>query len=521
MKHESVTQGEVPRILIAAADGVMCVIAQETFTEAGFQVETVENGSEALSTFSVLNPDIVLLDVQMPDLDGFQTCIELRKLKGGAQTPILMMTGQDDLESIERAYQVGATDFVTKPVNWVILRQRVRYMVRAARAIQDQIQLQVQLQRSQKMEALGLLAGGVAHDFNNALTVITIHAQLLQHRFGHEEELVKSAELIRCSAEHAARLTGQLLAFGKKQLLEPTVVDLNQIVENVLKMLDRIMGEDVEILTELEPALWPVRLDPGRIEQVIMNLAVNAREAMPQGGRFTIRTRNCPSQEGMEGAPRVMLAVSDTGEGMDEGTLERVFEPFYTTKDSGTGLGLSTVHGIVKQSGGEISVTSTPGQGTRFGIRLTPFEGGEEVGLDEDGIDKWSMEGSETILLVEDAEDIRGSICTALEENGHTVLAASNGREGISLSRRYKGPIDFLITDVVMPEIGGVELAKEILRKRPETKILYMTGYSGDITFKHGLDSRAAFLQKPFDLEVLSRKMNSLLVAPSKDQASQ
>ena len=161
MKHESVTQGEIPRILIADDDGVMCVIAQETFTEAGFQVETVENGSEALSTFSVLNPDIVLLDVQMPDLDGFQTCIELRKLKGGAQTPILMMTGQDDLESIERAYQVGATDFVTKPVNWVILRQRVRYMVRAARAIQDQIQLQVQLQRSQKMEALGLLAGGL------------------------------------------------------------------------------------------------------------------------------------------------------------------------------------------------------------------------------------------------------------------------------------------------------------------------------------------------------------------------
>ena len=388
-----------PRILIADDDTVVRMMAQEAFEGAGFQVETVKNGSEALSVFSVLNPDIVLLDVQMPDLDGFQTCSELRQLEGGAQTPILMVTGQDDLESIARAYEVGATDFVPKPVNWVILRHRVRYMVRAARAIQDQIQLEAQLQRSQRMEALGLLAGGVAHDFNNVLTVITIHAQILQHCFGHQEELVKSAQLILSSAEHAARLTSQLLAFGKKQLLDPAVLDLNQIVENLLKMLDRIMGEDVEIVTELEPELWLLRLDQGRIEQVIMNLAVNAREAMPRGGRLEIQTRNCLAQEHGSRGPFVTLSVSDTGQGMDQETLSRIFEPFYTTKGKGTGLGLSTVHGIVKQSGGEISVESTPGEGTRFAIRLTPFEGEEEVGAEEDGVDKWSFEGTENNLV--------------------------------------------------------------------------------------------------------------------------
>ncbi len=245
-----------------------------------------------------------------------------------------------------------------------------------------------------------------------------------------------------------------------------------------------------------------------------MNLAVNAREAMPNGGKFTIRTRNCPSEEGLEGAPRVMLAVSDTGHGMDEGTLERVFEPFYTTKGSGTGLGLSTVHGIVSQSGGEIRVDSVPGKGTTFKIYLARAEGQEEAVATEAEDDEWALGGSETILVAEDDQSIRDSLCDLLQDKGYKVLSAANGREGLNLSRDYEGSIDLLITDVVMPEMGGTELAEALFQQRPETKILYMTGHPGNVTLQHGLDSQAAFLQKPLEMEVLSRKLHSLLRHP-------
>ena len=628
MNNQIVPQEEPPRLLVADDDAVMRVMAREVFQQAGWHVETVEDGQLALSSFDDMDPDIVLLDVQMPNLDGFQTCAKLRRLERGAHIPVFMITGRDDLEAINRAYEVGATDFVTKPVNWVILKQRIRHMLRAKRAAEaqreaearnqalldavpdlmfriaedgtlldykppaqgmhtfvspeefvgekisqvmpeelaetflkhvrqtlasGQIQtfdyrlggdgeprdyeartvvsgsqevlgivcditehnrLEAQLRRSQKMEALGLLAGGVAHDFNNALSVITLQVQRLQNRLKGQEDLSSFANSILAAATHSSKLTSQLLAFGRKQLMEPRLLDLNGVAKDLLKMLDRVMAEDVEVETDLAPDLWQIKVDPGRIEQVIMNLAVNAREAMPRGGKFTIQTRNCPLQEGPEGAPRVMLAVSDTGHGMDEGTLERVFEPFYTTKGSGTGLGLSTVHGIVSQSGGEIRVDSVLGKGTTFEIYFARAEGQEEAVATEAEDDEWALGGSETILVAEDDQSIRDSLCDLLQDKGYKVLSAANGREGINLSRDYEGSIDLLITDVVMPEMGGTELAEALFQQRPETKILYMTGHPGNVTLQHGLDSQATFLQKPLEMEVLSRKLHSLLRHP-------
>ncbi len=627
MNNHLVPQEKPPRLLVADDDAVMRIMAQEVFQQAGWCVETVEDGAEALTSFEGMDPDIVLLDVQMPNLDGFQTCLELRGRERGAHIPIFMITGRDDLEAINRAYEVGATDFVTKPVNWVILKQRIGYMVRAKRAAQaqrkaearnqalldaipdlmfriaedgmlldykpaqgmdtlisppefvgkkisqvmpeevaetflkhvretlasGQIQtfdyrlgmdgesrdyeartvvsgsrevlgivcevtehnrLEAQLRRSQKMEALGLLAGGVAHDFNNALSVITLQVQRLMNRLKDQEDLSSFASSILAAATHSSKLTSQLLAFGRKQLMEPRLLDLNGVAKDLLKMLDRVMAEDVEVVTDLAPDLWQIKVDPGRIEQVIMNLAVNAREAMPKGGKFTIKTRNRPLQEGQEGAPRVMLAVTDTGHGMDEGTLERVFEPFYTTKGSGTGLGLSTVHGIVSQSGGEIQVDSLPGKGASFKIYFARVEGQQEAVAAEAEDEEWALGGSETILVAEDDQSIRDSLCDLLKDKGYKVLSAANGREGVHLSRNYEGAIDLLITDVVMPEMGGTELAEALFAQRPETKILYMTGHPGNVTLQHGLDSQAAFLQKPLEMEVLSRKLHSLLGHP-------
>ncbi len=371
------------------------------------------------------------------------------------------------------------------------------------------------------MEAIGRLAGGIAHDFNNLLTVIKGYSQLSLLGFKEGDPLRGNLEEIKNAADKAADLTHQLLAFSRRQILELRVLDLNTLLQNLDKMLRRVIGEDIELVTILAEDLGRVKIDPGQIEQMIMNLAVNARDAMPYGGKLTIETAN---QELDEEYARVhvavtpdryvMLSVSDTGIGMTPEVRERVFEPFFTTKEKGkgTGLGLSTVYGIVKQSGGNIWVYSELGKGTTFKIYLPrvdePLEErrvGREV---KEGLPR----GNETILLVEDDEEVRKLAVQVLVNQGYKVLEAPQGLDAFLICAEHDDPIHLLLTDVVMPKMSGRELAETLISLRPKIKVLYMSGYTDNAIVHHGiLGEGMNYLQKPFSVKELSRKVREVL----------
>jgi len=378
-----------------------------------------------------------------------------------------------------------------------------------------------QLVQAQKMEAVGLLAGGIAHDFNNLLTVITGRAQLLLRGRPADEPLAQGLALIEKTAQRATTLTRQLLAFSRKQVLQRRVLNLNSVVADMEKMLRPLIGEDIALLTVFEPALGPVNADPGQLEQVIVNLAVNARDAMPQGGRIVLKTGNrqldeatAARQPGLQAGRYAVLAVSDTGVGMDPTTQARIFEPFFTTKKpgKGTGLGLSTVYGIVQQHSGFVSVESAPGLGTTFKIHLPHVEAVVEA-LPEAGPTRAaSGRGSETVLVVEDEDEVRALAIEILREHGYTTLAAADGAEALRMAARHPGPLHLLLTDVVMPHLSGWELARQLSAVRSETKVLYMTGYS-EIAVAHEGVSDAIVLQKPFTPDILTGRVREAIQA--------
>jgi PAS domain S-box-containing protein len=394
-----------------------------------------------------------------------------------------------------------------------------------SRDITARRQLEEQFRQSHKMEAIGKLAGGVAHDFNNILTVITGYTELLLqlHPDEHDAER-KDLEQIKRAGDRAASLTRQLLAFSRQQILQLRVLNLNDVVADMSKMLRRLIGEDIDLVILLDEELGHVKADPGQIEQVILNLAINARDAMPQGGKLTIETANVNLDEDyarryveVEPGPYVMLAVSDTGIGMDEEIQSHLFEPFFTTKEQGkgTGLGLATVHGIVNQSGGRIWVYSEPEQGTTFKIYLPRTDEAIESG-DWDQAPAKLLWGSETILLVEDEDMVRELARHILTENGYAVVAARHGEEALQFCKRHGGPIHLLLTDVIMPHgMSGRQLAERLALLRPEMKILYMSGYTDNAIVHHGvLDSGINFLQKPFAMDVLVSKVRQALDTP-------
>jgi PAS domain S-box-containing protein len=376
-----------------------------------------------------------------------------------------------------------------------------------------------QLRQSQKMEAVGQLAGGVAHDFNNLLTAITGYSDLALRQLDQNSPVRPRIEEIKKAGERAASLTRQLLAFSRKQILQPKVLDLNVVIPEMDKMLRRLIGEDIVLQTVLDTSLGQVKADPGQIEQILMNLAINARDAMPQGGHLTIETKNVyldRTQVNRRDVVRpghyVMVSVSDNGCGMDSETQSRIFEPFFTTKEvgKGTGLGLSTVYGIVKQSEGSIWVYSEVGRGTTFKIYLPRVD---EVVETQQGADRLSApRGHETVLLVEDEEIVRTLSMEILEQYGYAVIAASNGEEGLRICKEYEGQIDLMITDVVMPHMSGRELAAHVAVLRPDTQVLYMSGFTDDAIFRHGLiDEDVSFLQKPFSPDSLALKAREVL----------
>jgi PAS domain S-box-containing protein len=390
-----------------------------------------------------------------------------------------------------------------------------------SRDISERRQLEEQLRQSQKMEAVGRLAGGVAHDFNNLLTAISGYSELMLRRLRQGDPLRHNAEEINKAGNRAASLTSQLLAFSRKQVLQPKVLDLNTVVADMDKMLRRLIGENIELVTALDQELWSIKADPGQIQQVILNLAVNARDAMPEVGRLTIETANIELDEenarwhaGGKPGRYVMLAVNDTGVGMDAQTREHVFEPFFTTKEvgKGTGLGLSTVYGIVKQSGGYIWVYSEPEKGTTFKIYLPRIEEEADT-LWREGVAEELPQGKETVLLVEDEPLVRRLAARVLREQGYTVLEASNGEDALRVASDHgRREIHLLLTDVVMPRMSGREVAENLEGVRPRMRVLYTSGYTEDSIVRHGvMDDGVAFLQKPFKPDELARKVREVL----------
>jgi two-component system cell cycle sensor histidine kinase/response regulator CckA len=392
-----------------------------------------------------------------------------------------------------------------------------------AHDVTEKKKLEAQLLQSQKMEAIGQLAGGVAHDFNNLLGVITGYTDLLLKDLGAQHPGTRRAEQIRKAADKAAGLTRQLLAFSRKQVLQPRVLDLNVVVLDVEKMLHRLIGEDIQLVTVLGEGLGRVKADPGQIEQVIVNLSVNARDAMPRGGKLIIESANVEldghyvgTRTEVTAGPYAMLAVSDTGHGMDTETMSHIFEPFYTTKEEGkgTGLGLSTVFGIVKQSCGHVSVYSEVGKGTTFRVYLPRVEEDGETTASMAPLPEPRRARGETILLVEDADVLRMMIREMLESAGYEVLAGGSPEEALAVGKAHSGPIHLVLTDVVMPRMSGPQLAERLKVAWPGVKVLYMSGYTDEAVVHHGvLEGGTPFLQKPFTTDVLLRKVSEVLDA--------
>ncbi|HTK86649.1 MAG TPA: PAS domain S-box protein [Nitrospiraceae bacterium] len=384
----------------------------------------------------------------------------------------------------------------------------------------DRKQLEEQLRQAQKMEAIGQLAGGVAHDFNNLLTVISGYSELLQHHLSADETLRKHAEQIKIAGDRASALTRQLLAFSRQQVLRTVVLDLNRAVTDLLQMLPRLIGEHIELNTVLDPRPTFVKTDPGQLEQVLLNLAINARDAMPGGGTLTIETANVALNEAachrlgtISPGDYVRLIVRDTGCGMDMATQMRIFEPFFTTKDvgKGTGLGLATVYGIVTQSRGAISVNSAPGRGASFAVYF-PASQAEDQPPKDGAIHTESQPGWETVLVVEDQQSVRGFVRNLLMLNGYRVLEAADGAEAMRICRQHPGEIQLVVTDLVMPGMSGRELAERITKEQPEVKMLYMSGYTDDsVVLTGGAQAGIVFLQKPFSPTTFTHKVREIL----------
>lgn len=402
-------------------------------------------------------------------------------------------------------------DINGKPIGAVAVN---RDITQHKRAEAERIALEEQLHQAQKMESIGRLTGGVAHDFNNLLTVISGYSELIRHKLIDGDPLIDDVNQIRQATDRAADFVRQLLAFSRKQILEPMLINLNEMISDLQPLLEDMLGPSLDLVIRLDREVWNITADPSQIEQVIMNVVLNARDAMPNGGSLRIATRNAVLADDSEllPGPYVVLEISDTGVGMDEQTLSQIFEPFFTTKDisQGTGLGLSTVYGIVKQSNGSISVTSSPGEGTTFVVAL-PATGA--VVLEPITATQPSQRhGKETVLLVEDQGMVRKLVRLTLESEGYTVLEAYNGVEALDVSDGYGDAIDLLLTDAVMPLMGGQELAEQIKQKRPAIKVLFMSGYTEDAAIRHGLlEAKVEFLAKPFSPSMLVARLRQVL----------
>jgi signal transduction histidine kinase len=495
------------------------LIVQE-LRSAGYAptIARVETASELTAALDATPWDLVLSDYKLP---GFSAVGALRLVRERfVDLPFIIISGSVGEEQAVEAMREGAHDYVMKD-NMTRLAAAVERELDDYTARQEHHQIAEQLRQSQKMEAIGHLAGGVAHDFNNLLTAILAYSESLLQQLPGDSPLRGEVAEIKKAGERASTLTRQLLAFGRRQVLKPHVVDLNTVVANIEQLLRRVIGEHIELQTFLDPRLGNVRLDTTQMEHVIINLAVNARDAMPNGGTLSIRTGRVELDDThtyLQGAPLgpgryVTLRVSDTGTGMDEATQARAFEPFFTTKDvgKGSGLGLAMVYGIVKQSSGSIQLHSEPDHGTTFVIYL-PEATAEARPAKPAPAPVTTLNGTETVLLVEDEELVRQIAQIALERRGYRVIVARDGADAIGRAAAFDGPIHLLITDVVMPRVSGREVATALRLARPQIRVLYMSGYADEALAQHGIvEPGVAFLQKPFVATALAAKVREVL----------
>jgi two-component system cell cycle sensor histidine kinase/response regulator CckA len=492
------------------------------------RLERVQDGLEMEPALDRAPWDIVISDWSLPSFSA-PMALELLKRKQ-PDLPFIIVSGTVGEENAVAAMRAGANDYLLKDrltrllpaVERELREARLRREAHEAlRASEDALRhSQEQFFQAQKMEAVGRLAGGVAHDFNNALSVVMTYADLLLLDIAQDSPMRTDLEEIRRAAERAASLTRQLLVFSRQQLLEPKVLDLNELIRDAAKMLQRVVGEELAINLQLEPELGAVRVDPGQMEQVLVNLAGNARDAMPNGGQITIRTANfdlgddeAREHPGAQAGPHVEIAISDTGIGMDAATLARAFEPFFTTKPhgKGAGLGLATVFGIAQQSGGYVWVASASGEGSTFRFLLPRVPGlvSESQRTVETIAD---LAGSETILLVEDDVQVLTVVRNILARLGYQVLVAHNAGEAMLIAEKHSGDVHLLLTDVVMPYVSGPELGKRLMALRPGMHVLFMSGYSDESLVPPELiASGLAFLQKPITPERLGKKLREVL----------
>jgi signal transduction histidine kinase/ActR/RegA family two-component response regulator len=507
------------RVLIVSdreGDALQLVEAlrQSDYIPSSERVATAEAMREALAH----RWDLILATDESARL-GTLAALEILH-ETGADVPLVAISERAPEESVLAVLKAGAADYITRN-HLSRLGVTVGREMSQAEGRRDRGRLEQQFRQSQKMEAVGRLAGGVAHDFNNLLTVITGYAELLLAR-GEAEPARRSAlEEIQRAAERGGALTHQLLAFSRGQPFATRTVPLNTLLVRMEKMLSRLIGEDIELITVAAAEPADVRTDPGQLEQVVMNIVVNARDAMPGGGKLILETANAEVDQTYAGpnvdlkpGSYVVLAVSDTGMGMAPEIQTHLFEPFFTTKGpgKGTGLGLATAYGIVKQSGGAISVYSEPGRGTTVKIYLPSAEGHAADATEQAPAE--AMRGSETILVLEDEARVRKLVCEVLAGRGYRVLEAVRGEEAIRMAAEHPGGIELLLTDVVMPEMSGPQVLEQMRAGHPHMKVLFMSGYTDEAMVHHGIpDSGAPFLQKPFLPEALARKVREVLAS--------
>jgi signal transduction histidine kinase len=515
------------RVLLAEDDENDAQLVLRALTRDGYAPEYVRVDSRsAMEAALDAGPwDVVISDHAMPSFSSLDalTCLRAR----GLDVPFIIVSGTIGEETAVQAMRAGAHDYVMKQnltrLGPAIGRELGEAVQRAERRRAETAlqRTEDQLRHAQKMEAIGRLAGGIAHDFNNLLTAIIGYSELLLVELEEGDPCRRDVNEIKMAGDRAAALTRQLLAFSRQQVLEPRVVSLNTIIMEMDQLIRRLLGEDIELSIACQEPLDPIRVDPGQIGQVLMNLVVNARDAMPAGGRLTIETSYAELDEEFArthvGAPVgsfVQLAVSDNGCGMDADTRARLFEPFFTTKPpgQGTGLGLSTVYGIVKQSLGHMSVYSEAGQGTTFRVNLPRVRDGAALTPAAPQVRRRTTHGSETVLVAEDEAAIRDIVKKVLSADGYAVLEAADGRSAIDLARAPGVRVDILITDVVMPDMNGPALAAEIARLHPDAPVLYLSGYTDRAIVNNGvLQAGLAFLQKPFTPQTLAEKVRQVL----------
>jgi signal transduction histidine kinase len=507
------------RVLLLEDDAEDAALLQAQLRQSDMpmQFELVGDEAQYLAALDRGLPDIVLADYRLRGYSGLDALRELRRRD--PQLPFILVSGTLTDEVAAGCCDLGASDYILKD-RLARLPRAVHRALGEHRLRTENARAEEELRQAQKMEAIGRLAGGIAHDFNNLLMVMRGFAELLCVNLPSGPER-RNAEKIVGAADRAARLVAQLLAFGRKQVLSLRPLDLNECVGEVGRLLPRVLGEHIEIVVHPEAHLRTVKLDPMQIEQVLMNLAINARDAMPEGGRLLIETRNvdvdreflrCHAEASP--GPYVLLCVSDNGCGMASETSQHIFEPFFTTKapGKGTGLGLATVYGIVRQSDGFIWVYSEPGKGTTFKLYFPAIAGASEPLARARAAASEVPLGHETVLVVEDEDGVRDAMTMFLRRSGYTVLEASHGERALEVARAFRGDIDLMVTDVVMPGVNGRELARRLAGERPMTRVLFVSGYSGSaMAEQFALQPDTPFLEKPFTWDAFARKVREVL----------